>query len=1116
MENLPQFIDNRNGNSLTCALSELLTKRSHESNTIDKHLSIATAYFSPSGFAQIAHLINQDISVRLLLGSDVKLNPQQHQRRLGETPSEFDDRMLSDSLRQTSEIIKHERDSIPFTSSSENALIKLIELLKNGNIDIRRYEKSFMHAKAYLYITNPQTSTSTKNAIIGSSNLTSSGLSSNLELNLGSSHPNIVKQASEWFNDLWDDAEPYDLTSLFEILFQHKTPWEVYIRVLWQLYGHEIEEEIKVDENLPLTNFQKHGVARAIRLIREMGGVIVADEVGLGKSFIAGEILQIYRQRRQRALLICPASLRDSTWDDFFSKYQAYCEAVSFEELASDYQLADPNTSTNGKKKLKRDLSEYQLVIVDEAHNYRNPSTPSRAMVLKRLLSGKKRDVVLITATPVNNSLWDLYQLIQYFLPQDGYLANRGIYSIRGQFNRATREDPANLSPDLLYPIVDATTVKRTRQFVKNHYSGEQIRGADGKLHTINFPKPNAISIRYELDSQLPGFFDRLENALDPDSENRIKFSRYFPDRYLTDQLNTDDFAHLRGVIGLLRSGLLKRFESSLYAFNATIQTMIDEHVKFLKFLNEGYVLSTSVLKELSGDDESVFEDVFSDNSKIKSANLYRVDDLRSSVEQDLKIFKSLGDETSKVTFEQDSKLTTLKIALYEIIEQSKQNAAEMLDANHRKKVIIFSYFEDTVKWIYEYLSNQVYSDDKLSVYKNRIVTVSGSDGISNVSRDAAIRGFAPITMGTSSNDLDLYDLMIATDVLSEGVNLQQCQNIINYDLPWNPMRLVQRHGRIDRIGSPYKEVHLRTIFPVDRLDRLIQLEQRIFNKIAMAAASVGVVSPIEGAVHGDQVFSDTSDQIQKLLHEDNSLYDRGGTIGAAQTGEEYRQTLRKALESGAELIKSYPWKAGSGMIKGKRRGFFFCAVVGRGSELERTFLRFIEADDDWKPIDDESSIEVELGTCLRMIECSEDTPSWYLENSRDHAYDFWEVARENIRNAWMFQTDPKNLQPKISPLNRRVADFIYKHHPSKLENKTIDHALNILQSPWPYREHKLLQEWFNESEISSENELSNYLVRKIVETGLEAISPPELLPPIELDEINLLCWIVIEKFTEN
>ena len=147
-----------------------------------------------------------------------------------------------------------------------------------------------------------------------------------------------------------EEAEPYDLSKLFEEVFEPRTPWEIFLRVLWQLYGDEITEDAAVDDNLPLTSFQKHGVARALRLIRDTGGAIVADEVGLGKTFIAGELLQIYRERRQRALLICPAELRDTTWRKFLSRFQLFVECVSYEELANDIQLRDAQRPRRTKR----------------------------------------------------------------------------------------------------------------------------------------------------------------------------------------------------------------------------------------------------------------------------------------------------------------------------------------------------------------------------------------------------------------------------------------------------------------------------------------------------------------------------------------------------------------------------------------------------------------------------------------------------------------------------------------------------------------------------------------------------------------------------------------------
>jgi superfamily II DNA/RNA helicase len=177
---------------------------------------------------------------------------------------------------------------------------------------------------------------------------------------------------------------------------------------------------------------------------------------------------------------------------------------------------------------------------------------------------------------------------------------------------------------------------------------------------------------------------------------------------------------------------------------------------------------------------------------------------------------------------------------------------------------------------------------------------VAGNKSRHGVSREAAVHGFAPTTSGApaarAGEERDHYDILLCTDVLAEGMNLQECRNIINYDLPWNPMRLVQRHGRIDRINSPHDRVYLRTFFPDAQLDRLLELESRVRYKLAQAAASVGVeVTPIEGGAQSRFAFTETRDEIERLHQGDAGLYEAGGTAGAAQSGEEYRQELRRA-----------------------------------------------------------------------------------------------------------------------------------------------------------------------------------------------------------------------------
>ena len=749
MTSHPEIIDNREGNTLARALRVYLGASDGQVTAITvapNAVRIATAYFNPTGFAQVADYLQTVPDVRLLLGADPTTVPYGERRKLDESSSTFERRRIEAGLRKMNNALHRERDDLPFTRKSAEALRKLITSLRSGNMEVKRYEKVFLHAKAYLVDQTGGIVGRPDGVIVGSSNLTSAGLTRNLELNLGSNSQSVAEQAGRWFNELWDDAVTFDLAAIFEDALAPHAPWEIFIRVLWHLYGGEVDDDINVDDNLPLTSFQKHGVARALRLIGEMGGVIVADEVGLGKTFVAGEILQLYRGRRQRALLICPASLRDTTWRRFLSAYQLFVECLSFEQLANDIQLRDAQRPHADKEHLQRSLEEYQLVIVDEAHNYRNPDTPTRAAALRRLMFGHPRDLLLLTATPVNNSLWDLYHLIRFFLRQDAHLSGHGILSIRERFEQAMREDPSSLNPDILYPIIDATTVKRTRQFVKKHYGGDTISGPDGKPQPIVFPKPHAITVRYNVDELLPGFFDRLEQALDPDNEKAIVFARYMPERFQFDS-DEDEDAGSHALVGLLRSGLLKRFESSAFAFRKTVDKMVHEHELFLDALEAGQVVRTAFMKELSSDDDAAFEDVLASTEHRADAAQYDSKALRAAVERDRTLLQDLADQAAEITASRDPKLKALATALGEIAAQAERESTDSVDEAQKRKVLVFSFFEDTVEWIRDYLYDALMAQPRLAGFRDRMVVVSGSGELAEVTRLRAVQGFAPVSM---------------------------------------------------------------------------------------------------------------------------------------------------------------------------------------------------------------------------------------------------------------------------------------------------------------------------------------------------------------------------------
>lgn len=1106
------LIDNQNGNTMERALkstleggtlAHLAVGTPAHNFVVPDFLRIVSAYFSPSGILKLEKSLKSIEKVQILLGADGLGEGDDRDTTKTSTDKRTESRRsVTENISKLWDSILSDRDDLPFEIHAYTKLQRLLDLLDKGNISVRYLADEFLHAKAYIYTAPTANANDQGGVFVGSSNLTAGGLSSNLELNIFRDDVETVRKASQWYDDLWSRSVEVDLATFYKPVFALHSPWLVYLRVLHQLYGREMQKE-ETDHNseLELTSFQIHGVSRALRLLRENGGVLFADEVGLGKTFIAGAVLEIYRQRGQRTLLVCPASLRDSTWKNFLNEYKLYCECVSFHELANDAQVSD-----NSKQDIpSQPKDDYQLIIIDEAHNYRNPSTPARAHVLKKLLAGRRKDLMMLTATPVNNSLWDLHTLLDYFIRQDGRFVDLGILSMREKFKEATRHNPIDLHPDILYPVIDATTVKRTRQFVKKYYSDDRIK-INNITHNIKFPEPNPITVRYELEGSSSDLMNSVFEVLDPDIGS-LKFTRYKIGQYKIVCDVEDEPLGADVVIGLIRSGLLKRYESSVNALESTLERMKRQYITCIDSLKRGYVIESKFHSEFSGDAEAVLEEILIGSEYAHSSDQFDVAELQIDLSNDLTIIQRLLQLTKTVSSTSDSKLVALTAEISKIILEAEE---QVLNESNNRKIIIFSYYADTVDWIYSWLESQATSNKILHSIKGRIAKISGGSAVAGdeeAQRDNIVVGFAPESMGKPQS-ANLYDVLVTTDVLAEGVNLQQCRHIINYDLPWNPMRLVQRHGRIDRIGSKHNRVFLRSFFPNKELNKLLNLEERIVNKIALAAATIGVQKPIKGTRSGHQIFSETREELERILNEDVAFYERGGIRSAVQSGEEYRQTLRKAITE-KTMFRKLPWRAGTSMKKGSQNGIFFSAYIADTPQL-----CFVPADERWN-LDAELGIEGRLGTCLRMIECESNTQVYSEFDAEDLikvAIKFWSVARQHFFEEWDFKTDPKNLQPPVRKLNRNVIEFIERESKSQVSSKRLQEAINILESVWGRRDEALLRDKFNADSPSATIKAQQIVDWVVDISGLRPLEKAKPLPPIEYDDIKLLCWFAIHK----
>jgi hypothetical protein len=997
----------------------------------------------------------------------------------------FEEKRVREALDLNTEGLLRDRDRLPFEAETDRCIRRLISFLGTGKIEVRRYEKAFLHGKAFIFGDD-------EGLLSGSSNFTAAGLTSNMELNLGRYEPAPVQRVKRWFEELWAEAVPYDLAAIYADRFEKRDPYLIYLRVLWERYKDELGEESPAGTPIRLTTFQNDGIFRAKRIADKHNGVIIADGVGLGKTYIGGELIrQAVQDRRQRALLIAPATLRDGTWARFADIHQLYLDCISYEELAQDSRLGGDHI------KLKQNPDQYALVVIDEAQAFRNPET-RRAQALRRLLQGKPPKIlVMLTATPVNNSLWDLYYLLTYFIGHDAAFSDSGIRSLKERFAAAVQTDPDDLRPDALFDILDATTVRRTRHFVRRYYPNDRVVGPGGVEIPIQFPDPHVRSVTYSFDEALPGFFDDFARAMAPEEgEPELTLARYTPGRYKLSGDTSDP--REAALVGLLRSGLLKRFESSVRAFAQTAERMARSHEIFLEGLDKGVILNAAAIEEWEQmDGDEAFEALLETTGSEKTEG-FDVKKLRADVECDRNLLRRFARRAIEIAPDKDPKLQRLIKELEAILVQSAKEGIGNEDIRDKSKVVVFSYFADTVDWIVDFLRAKLESNRDLAGYRGRLASVSGDESRGGISREDAVYGFAPRSSeAPAGKEKDRFDILVTTDVLAEGVNLQQARHIVNFDLPWNPMRLVQRHGRIDRIGSPHKDVFLTCFFPDWRLDDLLALESRIRRKLAQAAASVGVEQEvIPGAATSGRVFAETREEIEKIRQGDGEIFENAGEDPCAHSGEEYRQELRKGLERYGDRIENIPGGAGSGFRGGPVKGHFFCAKVGN-----RVFMRFV-------PYEGGETIKDSLG-CLRLISCRDDTPFNLSEEMAARAYSAWAMARADILAEWTVSTDPANLQPKVRLALRAAANQIRKFPPPGIDQVELDRFVESLEAPWGARIERAIREAMDEKTGRTCSEAIIDCVRSF---GLQPYNPPMPLPPIEEDEIQLICWMAVDN----
>ncbi len=698
-----------------------------------------------------------------------------------------------------------------------------------------------------------------------------------------------------WFDKLWrsaaasPDAKQQFLNRL-EALIEPKSPASVYYSILFQVFtqlGQELDEERIVKSATGIRNtivwkklfkFQRDGVVGAIDKLDRFGGCIIADSVGLGKTFEALAVIKYHELRNDRVLVLVPKRLRDN-WTLYKSNDRR--NILAADRFNYDV-LNHTDLSRDGGMSGDIDLSHvnwgnYDLVVIDESHNFRNKKTPRAGgetrydRLMHRIIQqGVKTRVLMLSATPVNNRLADLRNQIAFATEgDDTALAGHGIDSIdattrlaQRQFNRWLALDAAERTPTCLmdmlgfdyFTLLDLLTIARSRKHVERYY---------GTAETGRFPdRLKPINIKPDVD-RLGEFrsIREINNEI-----RRLTLASYAPLRYVLPHKQAAYDAkystQIRGgdrffrqvdreesLVHLLRVNVLKRMESAVYSFALTLQRQLADVERTLaRIENQDQSFEELDIADVDIDDPGVESLLVGRKVKVllQDVDLFR---WKQDLIEDRNRLATLHSAAKQINPDRDAKLEALR----QVIADKCRNP---INAGNRK-VIIFTAFADTAKYLYENLAP--WAHQQLGLH-SALVTGSGGNQASlpNLRKDlgSILTAFSPHSKERPEDMAGEgeLDLLIATDCISEGQNLQDCDCLINYDIHWNPVRIIQRFGRIDRIGSPNTCVQLVNFWPNIELDEYIKLEQRVSGRMVLLDISATGEENLIEQQSGDQM----------------------------------------------------------------------------------------------------------------------------------------------------------------------------------------------------------------------------------------------------------------------
>lgn len=882
-----KFFNNRLGNTLFDKLKGIASTMT----TFDRFLAVV-GFFRSSGYFKLRKELGDISEIKILVGINIDDIFRKHNKAL---------LMLSDEDKAKEIYNKDFKDDIinaQYAPEVENGILQMCEDLVSGRLQMRIHATKNLHAKFYLCLPQNHNENSDGWVIMGSSNISDSGLGikqpPQYELNVAMKDYDDVKYCSDEFWTLWNEAIPLTAEDIDKYkkktyLGYQPTPYELYIKVLIETFGDQVEDDfsIQLPDGVKDLKYQKDAVIQGYQMLMQHNGLFLADVVGLGKTMIATMIAKRFVEsngKNTNILVVYPPALEDN-WKDTFKLFGIYKKA----QFITNGSLSK---ILEGRDQYK-DKEDFDLIIVDEAHGFRSDSSGKYDELQKickspcvnnGLLKSLQKKVMLLSATPLNNRPDDLLnQLLLFQNSQsctiDGIPNLKGFFAplidkykklMRERDKRDVTSEVDKIYEQIRNKVIDKVTVRRTRNNILN----DPDYKADIKSQGIIFPKilpPNELEYSMSRDTN-DRFYETLKQLTDGESDTNpagkgLYYARYRAVEFLKPEYRKKykNAVHIgQTLAGIYRVHMVKRLESSFYAFKKSLRTLLNITEDMIKMFEENKVIIAPDLKvkDLQAKNMELDEIIEYAVSKgyvaediVFTADAFTPKFLEM-LHHDRDILKKLNADWDKEN--EDPKFDKFKENLTRNFFDKKINPSG--------KLVLFSESVDTLNYLYERLTKELGRDDVLMVTaanRNRLVQTIRENFDANYPSDSM-----------------RYNIIITSDVLAEGVNLHRSNVIVNYDSPWNATRLMQRIGRVNRIGSLAQYIYNYLFYPSRQGDKEIQLYKNALVKLQGFHSAFGEDAQIyskEEIVKEFQMFdNNVKDYIDKkieLLREVRELY---------------------------------------------------------------------------------------------------------------------------------------------------------------------------------------------------------------------------------------------------